>query len=240
MPFFDSSICRNVATAVEYHIVWQNQSIVDVLVYITISAITEATVTQSFTLAFTNNGKFSETLSIHKSGNPGYIQGLPVIAETVNSSTGITRKSMQFLSGVNGACNTLNNRDILFDNNVISGCALSVPVSIFQNCTALRFLVSSIQAHVIHSGTQRIGKYGNSQYNVDTDWVPILQADDYISYPSGGNLSCDGIFSSYHLEIAVALQGSAQNPQRMITGALLRRVNTTWTPLCPTWPCNST
>ncbi|XP_070571815.1 uncharacterized protein [Ptychodera flava] len=79
--------------------------------------------------------------------------------------------------GPGSLCSESSYRDIFFGEDITSGCIVRLGWSQFQNCTDLRNLMEGQLQQLFQA--DRIGKRGNSDPDVESDWAEIFNPIDH-------------------------------------------------------------
>jgi len=187
-----------------------------------------------------------------RSGNPGYINGKPVLAGVkvkldANDTSSLKREAIQLSvdprywltvpSTEKGVCLKDKRDSVLFNENLKRSCVLKVTFANFSKigCAELqseifRILLNESRSNLTQSSFNRyLGIFGNSRVNnFPPDWVEIL----IDSFPvistspafvnSSNTLKCKSIFTEVVLDIATSKFGSFKSPQTKILGGLVR------------------
>lgn len=168
----------------------------------------------------------NKTTPYRRSGNPGYITGLPVIVAVVEGEgdTAIiypstTNKSVSFTTvspTSRGLCNTEGDRlPINFGVDFRTGCFMLLKKDLDLNgCEEMqkniyKVLRSNLPTHV--------GIFGNASADTLLNWIPLINEapKDVVSISNG---RCTNMHTSILFEFLYASTGFQQNPQRKVVG----------------------
>ncbi|XP_040581590.1 tectonic-3-like [Lepeophtheirus salmonis] len=157
----------------------------------------------------------------HRSGNPGYIMGKPVlITEIDQNMTSYEFKDEFAYYGFfpNGHCNDPHRRkiSILFGENIRTGCVLEVGD---LSCSEIYKEISEIYSFNLDS--LYIGSFGNADIEKNEDWINILSKNNFalLQIQDNEDMSCS-LPQSLHIKILYSNVGSFSDPQRKIVGCL--------------------
>ncbi|XP_023273615.1 tectonic-1 isoform X1 [Seriola lalandi dorsalis] len=207
-------LCANVVLKVGYVVTYSpagqilNMSVSLVLGFVRKAALP---LKQDFQITFVQQNV--EQATVHYSGNPGYVVGLPLVSGT-RAADGIVRSIdlRDTLSLLHGAedqdClhGPHQRSPVLFGLDSLSGCTLRLEDA--ANCS----LVSQLLLDVLRGtdSPQYVASLGNSPLNNPLDWVQV-----HSNFNPGDAQSCS-IPLSFHLEVEWTKHGSLVNPQPQI------------------------
>ena len=151
-------------------------------------------VQQTFEISWTPS-TYSKTFDpIQKSGNPGYLNGKPVLAGTKTTSNGKNailllddpewRLSLasDYVSpgSTKLTCSGITDRShripIVFGQDVVSYCTLDFTLAQMSStaaCATIRQSIFQIQT-LTASSIDYVGKFGNSSFENLYEWVPVI------------------------------------------------------------------
>eukprot|EP00794_Sanderia_malayensis_P014026 gene14026-15485_t len=169
---------------------------------------------------------------IHRSGNPGYVIGKPLISQTqamIGSSSTTTLGLLLWKPTKTSLCSDAQTTPITFGKDASSGCLLRFGMDQFSNCTSLIEMVKQQQNNLIKA--IKVAKRGNPSGDIASDWL------DVVSLPTTTtvvNLTrdgvCHGVPSHFHVEILIAEAGLSYKSETWsmpcATGANARCFNT--------------
>ncbi|ESO97470.1 hypothetical protein LOTGIDRAFT_231625 [Lottia gigantea] len=203
----------------------------------TISTSNTQLISQSYFTKFT--GEFEDNAFV-RSGNPGYVNGEPVMAGILNNtvdSEGIVQQeimlnsnrdqwlTIQSNTGV-GDCLPSNRLSVVFGEDVRSGCFLQISLAgVADHCQFLQErIVQAVEgelAPIFAAGqyenvNRYVATFGNSDINKVGDWVPIQVQGRPIPAAAVG-LRCS-LSLGMNIQILYAKVGSLGNPQSKILG----------------------
>lgn len=204
----NSALCANVVLKAAYVLKYTPAGeIVNVTLSLVMGFICEAALPlhQEFQIAFVQ-----DEVTVHHSGNPGYVIGLPLVSGTMTAG-GIVRSinprdAISVLySAENQDCLRGPHRrsPILFGVDFVSGCTLRIEKD--ANCSLV--LQNILGVFRGSNYPQYVASFGNSPLDAVLDWLPIRS-----SLNPGEVQSCI-IPVSFHLEIQWTKYGSLANPQ---------------------------
>ena len=130
-PVFDvaTSQCNNTLLSLSYEILHDaTQGLVSVSVSIRVGVVSVGPVTQTYSVQFVYSDNETESVDLVRSGNPGYIQGQPVlggirIGETVNVSSDSSRWLTVLRGDGRGYCQG-DRESVTFRDDFRSSCIL--------------------------------------------------------------------------------------------------------------------
>ncbi|XP_038599751.1 tectonic-3 [Tachyglossus aculeatus] len=207
-PLLKGNICHNVVSQVIYEIETNGtfgiQKVSVRLVQTNLSGTPGASLQQHFTLLFRPfKQSTAASLALPRSGNPGYIVGMPLLA-----LTGGTRHSVSILqSQGDGSCSELRHQ-VQFGVNVLSGCKLRIEE---RDCSQVQSkLYTSLQGV---PSPDRLAIFGNAELTQKGEWTRVLTRNC-------GTLdkSCS-IPVSLEIQVLWAHVGLLSNPQAQVLGA---------------------
>ncbi|NXF33370.1 TECT1 protein, partial [Nyctibius bracteatus] len=243
LPMILDELCINIVLGVSYHITYTDAGeIIEAAASFVLGAINKAalSIQQSFEISFTQ----VNTTPVPRSGNPGYVVGLPIRA-------GFRPQGYPFPGEILFAALVLNtnkysqltilqstsNQDclaaqgartpVLFGYNMISGCQLRIRAA--MKCQPLtQTLLDLLKGQ---SFPEYVASFGNSQAQDVHDWVPIThlrtsdQSDNDRIYNTFQS-SCQ-IPVSLEIEVKWTKYGSLVNPQAKIVNVTATIATTT-------------
>jgi len=176
-----------------------------------------------------------------RSGNPGYHTGLPVLnAELVSTSSGSAMnarvpglKVYGSLSSTHCSESGLFSQDVLFGEDLLTGCSLGVTYQNFTDIcsqtgpnvldleTATGITLTSIPKFLwLNTSFAYLGTFGNADPLDVSQWLKMTFEGQPISPSLDENeRSCSSLTTSLHIEILHSKVGSSQSPQDKIIGA---------------------
>ncbi|KFP73732.1 Tectonic-1, partial [Apaloderma vittatum] len=224
LPVILGELCLNTVLGVSYHITYTDTGeIIEAAASFVLGAINKAalSIQQSFEISFTQ----VDTKPVPRSGNPGYVVGLPVRAgfrlqgypfpggmllvkaNKYSPLTILQSTSDQDCLAAQGA-----RTPVLFGYNMISGCKLRITEA--MKCQPLtQTLLDLLKGQ---SFPEYVASFGNSQAQDVLDWVPItyLYVSEQRIYHTFQS-SCQ-IPVSLEIEVKWTKYGSLVNPQARI------------------------
>ncbi|KAI8813181.1 hypothetical protein BJ742DRAFT_849958 [Cladochytrium replicatum] len=198
----------------------------------------EVAVTQTFSVQYVEtNG----TVTYSRSGNPGYLDGYPVLAGSLvqnGESGGISYSPDPYssLSLPNDFYNTANNRlecpdpgdmlrrvPVTFSEDTIAGCTLHLTYDeVTKRCSDIRQQAYNVLT-LTASKVTHVGRFGNASVENVWDWIRVINTvpssiiQDSLNDSTPG--LCSPILTEFNIQILTARFGSQQMPQRGIVGA---------------------
>lgn len=251
-PTFDrtSRTCSNVVVKVEYEFKWRERQVDAVTAKITLGIVQlpslqpksglatsdsfANTLGQIFSVKFLHSPRLNAStisqIPFQRSGNPGYVRGLPVVSRNLDNSSGQVRsgKIQLWSPGPNSLCADSALTPVLYGEDAFSGCLLRLSLDDMRNCSSLRELVLTNQNRLIQATD--IGRRGNAKLNSSNDWLPVIRepiANNVETSSEEGN--CPGILSGLIIEMLVTDAGKYGGvPQMEIVGTRIRLQYSTW------------
>ncbi|KAK3739316.1 hypothetical protein QZH41_017889 [Actinostola sp. cb2023] len=240
-----SKICSNVVLNVTYRFDTFEQKISKVRVTVTLgnvrlpaqSSATIATsespvntITQYFITTFLNTSNASSSATVTRSGNPGYIRGLPLLAVTSSGSDStLTQLLVRSPSG-DGLCTSSSTTPILYGETSSTGCLLKLGIDDMRNCTRVRELVRANQEALLKA--THVGRTGNARATTNEDWLPIIR-ETIKDPPTTSNTTftgvCPDIPYGLLVHVLVAEAGRYKGVAQMeVVGLKISYKYTTW------------
>uniref|UniRef100_A0A8D0H0T1 Tectonic family member 2 n=1 Tax=Sphenodon punctatus TaxID=8508 RepID=A0A8D0H0T1_SPHPU len=214
--------CQNVTFAEYYTFIWKHEAIREVHVTVLLGKLCLGEIlTQRFTVNFVS---LNSTSAAELSGNPGYHVGRPVRAANVSSSGAVSTLNLWQPVG-RGLCTQATFTPVLFGLNAFSGCVLEVGVD--EDCNQLRENVDKKLNLLVQ--TTHVGKRGNSNGSVPSDWVEIILSPS--TNTSDRNLKgiCLEVPAQLNIRIITADVGAIEGiPQQEILGVQISFSTVTW------------
>eukprot|EP00794_Sanderia_malayensis_P016797 gene16797-18492_t len=230
---FNTNTCKNVLFKAVYTI---NYDVTSSALNITSATVdfvlgdvvsSQASFTQEFTVKFQKQGS---TGVFSRSGNPGYVRGLPVLAGTLQTNAqqkeSITLNSnpKNWLTLVHtsatGTCATSSQRtSVKFGYNMRTGCFISIKqVMTTAECVTLQNIIYNT---LLVDFPTHVAMFGNSAVTNTADWVKIIN-----NKPSTPAIAVDGrctnMILGVHIEILYSKTGYLGNPQSRIVGVQVK------------------
>ncbi|CAG5993474.1 unnamed protein product [Menidia menidia] len=208
------SLCANVVLKVMYVITYSPAGeVVKATVSLVLGFVQRAAtlLEQEFHITFVQED--GGDMAVHRSGNPGYVVGLPIVSAT-RTTGGITRStsprdtlSLLHSSEHQDCLRAPHQRaPVLFGLDFVSGCTLRLEE--VTNCSTVSQLVlDSLRGQNL---PQYVASFGNSPLESQLDWVPIKRNLNPLD-PQSCNIPV-----SLHFEIEWTKYGSLVNPQAQI------------------------
>ncbi|KAJ3303109.1 Tectonic-1 [Kappamyces sp. JEL0829] len=214
-------------------------------------------VSQSFRANFQLD---STSITYPKSGNPGYVLGMPVLAgtQTTSAAASSTATAVAYIpdpiygltlptdvqSSTNGySCPSTTNLQsrspVTFGENSKGGCTLWLKYSDLSGaaaCSTLRANIVALQT-LSSQYINMIGMYGNSSVtNALSEWISVLDSRPswLTASTSDPNGSCSGLLTDFDIQFLYTALGSSANPQYAIVGARYQYTSGTFQWRCKT------
>ncbi|XP_068923191.1 LOW QUALITY PROTEIN: tectonic-3 [Petaurus breviceps papuanus] len=209
-PHLDGNTCLNVVSQVIYVIETNGtfgiQKISLSFILMNISGNPGASIQQRFTMRFHAFQHRRAARPLARSGNPGYIFGMPLLVLKGDTSDPMTISQ----SHSDGSC-SVNRRKVEFGVNMMTGCKFRVED---RNCDHLQDKI-----YKTLSGTSSpvyLGIVGNSKPSHSGHWVKVFTKN--CSALAKNCTSCCGIPFSLEIQILWAYVGLQSNPQAHVLG----------------------
>jgi len=230
----NAGVCTNVLLEVSYEIILDAAGApttvrADVLLANSLTAANVTKINQRFSVEF-----LASSNEIKRSGNPGYINGLPLLIGQKNGNIVNVYSHGFELTGVNadGSCVAANTNTwnpwattIGFNEKVVFGCTLSMAEAAYKNfCENAEFADYEIFDQI--GFIETIGRFGTADQLRILDWVDVESVA--APTPTLDNLTCNNMPSVLEIEIWVAKAGAVSNPQTFVLRARKSYKTTTW------------
>ncbi|XP_036593182.1 LOW QUALITY PROTEIN: tectonic-3 [Trichosurus vulpecula] len=209
-PQLDGNTCLNVVSQVIYEIETNGtfgiQKVSLSFILMNLSGDPGASIQQHFTIHFHPFQHRRALLPLARSGNPGYIFGMPLLVLKGDSSVPMTISQ----SHSDGSC-SVNRRKVEFGVNMMTGCKFREEN---RNCDHLQD-----EIYKTLSGTSSpvyLGIAGNSEPSHIGHWVKVFTKN--CSALAKNCTSCCGIPFSLEIQILWAYVGLQSNPQAHVLG----------------------
>lgn len=211
---------------------------------LTAAAATAVGIPQQFSLTFKDaDGPATEPannlFARAKSGNPGYLDGLPVVAGSVvtQGSGSDEKRAVQPLSGGlevfaptgGGTCPSAGSAEgqgtpVLFGYDAVVECGEELTAALLKaRCE------SGAAPPALEVNATRVGLFGNADPLRANQWLELAVA---AAGPAGtytaATGTCSELVDGVHYEFVVARVGQATSPQRKIVAARARYSTTEW------------
>lgn len=196
-----------------------------------------ASVAQSFSASFSSSASVTRTAAAgnlmdrSRSGNPGYLYGLPLLAGLSSSdgTASVIRAQQPGLGlpavTLTGDCgDDMTDLVVRFGVDVRAGCSLTLTRSELEAMCAGggSYMVGDIPSF-FNVTTTHVGIFGNADPLDVTQWLPIdtsLTSATYLWDDKTG--TCSNLITSVNYRFLVAEVGKANNPQKKIIAAQVR------------------
>ncbi|XP_022523013.2 tectonic-2 [Astyanax mexicanus] len=230
----EGRLCVNVVLALSYAIYWKENGLTGISVTRHTGNITlnpAVTLSTRYSAVFVNGNVTSQP----NSGNPGYLEGRPVIGGILDSTTGvIERASFSLWQAVgDGLCSSAGLRPVLYGLNSTSGCLIPVRLLNLTQCSQLRETVRSVLSGLVPATL--VSWSGKPDFFSLSNWTQITTVVQNSSLqPAGGFAGvCSGIPAHLHIHIRSFSFGTVGGvPQKMIQAVELSFKESTWTLEC--------
>lgn len=261
---FYGGVCRQALRSVTWTVIANNQNkISGVLADVVLTDVAESNSTtvptvalQEFNIEYTaesfdmsygvNAREYGNAVNMSRSGNPGYIQGLPLLSGTRDYTAGDTDTMVARVPGLevmgsatDGMCpnvtrGALPTQSVEFGVDMMTGCMLSLTQSelatmcddsetspyIALNERVYASTGSSVYAPVFLNLTDtHVGMFGNADPLDVTQWLEIDIGTTTMGSWDKSELECSHLITSLNLKFLVAYVGSVDNPQAKIVSA---------------------
>ncbi|XP_055346821.1 tectonic-3-like [Paramacrobiotus metropolitanus] len=229
----DTDTCANAVTNVEYTIRHNASSITAAEVTVTLATINASDngFAQSFRIRFSSVANLSGKTPIKRSGNPGYLDGTPVLVAYRNEQNTVILSTLKIPRfSASSECGDHGN-DVVFGENVQMSCLLYVNISDpSEACQRLQSQI--VDAMKVDSDWPfAVSGYGNAtEYDVNQiNWTPVQMVDETDATNTHTKFlapnACKNIATGLSIEILYSKVGFLENPQPKITGLLYRLEN---------------
>ena len=230
-PSFDGRVCSNVLKGAQFTFLHNGTGIiVGASVTLTLGDVAVANnngsqhtaLSQRFVVRFV---KVNATApAVQRSGNPGYVEGAPLLAGNCSSSTvALSSDNGAWLTVLDSGSGCSGRVSVRFLEDKVTSCQYRVPTDSLYKCgTNLAPLMAPLVSCV--------GRYGDSSPLDVSQWIPILNKTN-----TGG--PCDAV-TSIHMQILVAYIGSFASPQAVVVGVQVTYSTTNVFSLCRGSRCN--
>ncbi|XP_064487797.1 tectonic-3-like [Ornithodoros turicata] len=233
LPYYSNGRCHMAVRAVSYKIVHDGiRGIHNVTAEYEMDSIEDDAVSfkQSFSTVYSWYNEAEEGVYGVYSGRPGYIVGLPILAECFESDNvnceSNTQTRLTAPAPEDGLCSPSSRRfPLKFGINVRTGCLLSV-ASLTTCATLQRAVLHSLlgdDANLTH-----VAMTGNANRSQPEDWTAMLEEQkpdpklvDFDEEDNSCHLGATGI----DVHVLFARTESGTDPQNKIIGILYRYVN---------------
>ncbi|KAL5489147.1 hypothetical protein EMCRGX_G018205 [Ephydatia muelleri] len=229
-PSYDGRVCRNVLTKAQFTFLHNGTGVIlgasatltlgDVVVA---NGTQQTPLTQRFVVSFVKVSG-TEVPAVQRSGNPGYVEGAPVLAGNCSSSTvALSVDNGAWLTVLDSGSSCSGRVSVRFLEDRVTSCQYYVSTESLYKCGTN---LTSLMAPLVSC----VGRYGNSSPLDVSQWIPILNNTN-----TGG--PCD-VVTSLHLQILFAYTGSFVSPQAVVVGAQVTYSTTDVFSLCRGSKCN--
>jgi len=220
-PYGSNCICSGVVLEAHYTVLTnpENTALVSVFADLVTGTTSSCSVIQRFSLSFQSN-----TVVMARSGNPGYLPGLPVLFKSTAGSVDIVNLK---LGGVNadGSCNTQgaayylsSSPTLTFRSELIYTCFQTFTYSQLQqycesnpaNYDSMFFALKALPAYV--------AMFGNADFTNIDDFLPLNLTTGFASVWDESSGACN-LTHTMVIELVTAEIGAASNPQPKIVDA---------------------
>uniref|UniRef100_A0A8D0HGS8 Tectonic family member 3 n=1 Tax=Sphenodon punctatus TaxID=8508 RepID=A0A8D0HGS8_SPHPU len=214
-PWMDGNTCHNVVSEVIYEVAFSGiHGIQNVSVEFKVTSVSGTPGTsfrQQFTLHFRQSRTPSRTT--HRSGNPGYLTGAPVLALHNGTRQHVTILQNQ----ADGRCSDSLRHEVQFGMNVRTGCKFSIPLGTEKvNCSHIQETV--FQALHGVRRPQSLAVTGNADPIQAEEWSSILLQNCNVQAVENRD-SCCLVPTSLEIQVLWAQMGLRSNPQAQVLGA---------------------
>ncbi|CAN0403321.1 unnamed protein product [Pylaiella littoralis] len=180
-----------------------------------------------------------------RSGNPGYLPGLPVLAGILASSDDFEYVAAGGSSGGGGldlmvgegrGCDDVGTSPVEFAYDGLGCCVLSLTRdALAEHCVGSGQYVdpdtgfTPLAFQNTSSSVEYLGSYGNSDPLDVSQWIemPVASSADTASWDDKSGV-CSSVVSTLEYRVLYAVVGSAANPQSKIVSAAARYGKSDW------------
>jgi tectonic-1/3 len=233
---FNSNTCLNSLSSIQYYISYSSDGIiqgVDVdIILEDFSYKTEDTLYQmSFGISFIENNSPDALISgivRKKSGNPGYIKSLPVIAGLTTSN--LTKNAvMQSVNGIEFytglSCNGSQIVTVNFGEDLVTACMIQMTLAELEYACELNEFAPLQE---VEASVNVVGRFGNANFNNINDWVKINTLSPPTPTWDPNTLTCQNIASGLQYDMIMVKTSSKYNEQWKIGGVQRYRFGQNW------------
>ncbi|KAJ3123616.1 Ubiquitin-conjugating enzyme E2 J1 [Nowakowskiella sp. JEL0407] len=196
--------------------------------------------------SLTQTEQVTEMVGKIRSGNPGYITGLPILSGKLatNSTLSAIEYSPDPLSGITLlrnvpaidtiscplATDPINRIPVTFNEDIITGCTKYYNFDdINLRCDEIRKEIYKLQTLTLEN-LSHVAKFGNASYLNVNEWIMILKPSSQSVDGSQITLgdtpgTCSNVLTSLDIKFIVANFGSKKNPQKGIVGAQVQYIS---------------
>uniref|UniRef100_A0A8D0HGR6 Tectonic family member 3 n=1 Tax=Sphenodon punctatus TaxID=8508 RepID=A0A8D0HGR6_SPHPU len=211
-PWMDGNTCHNVVSEVIYEVAFSGiHGIQNVSVEFKVTSVSGTPGTsfrQQFTLHFRVSQSRTPSRTTHRSGNPGYLTGAPVLALHFPQVTILQNQA-------DGRCSDSLRHEVQFGMNVRTGCKFSIPLGTEKvNCSHIQETV--FQALHGVRRPQSLAVTGNADPIQAEEWSSILLQNCNVQ---ANRDSCCLVPTSLEIQVLWAQMGLRSNPQAQVLGA---------------------
>eukprot|EP00752_Nemacystus_decipiens_P014257 g12678.t1 len=180
-----------------------------------------------------------------RSGNPGYLPGLPVLAGRLESSEDFEYVApggsddgggLELMVGEGRGCEDVGTSPVEFAYDAFGCCVLSLTrLELAEHCTGSGPHVdpetgfTPLAFYNTSSSVEYLGSYGNADPLDPSQWVeiPVASSADTASWDDKSGV-CSSVVSTLEYRVLYAPVGSAANPQSKIVSAAARYGKSDW------------
>ena len=194
---------------------------------------------QKFSVSFVT----SSTQQQAKSGNPGYINGLPLLVGQSDATTGGVLAYFQGFSLVGadtkGKCLTSASSSlsdyadpiITFGEDLVYTCSISLTQAQLQSYCGNQPQIQSLPLFSNLAFWQLFGRFGNANIYSPKDWTAVTIDESFSSLGAGtlNGPACTSFYSSVNYKLYWSTVGYQENPQSYIVKVVKEALPETWT-----------
>eukprot|EP00903_Cladosiphon_okamuranus_P006338 g6208.t2 len=180
-----------------------------------------------------------------RSGNPGYLPGLPVLAGRLESSEDFEYVApggtgggggLELMVGEGKGCDDVGTSPVEFVYDAFGCCVLSLTrEALAEHCAGSGQYVdpetgfTPLAFHNTSSSVEYLGSYGNADPLDVSQWVemPVTSSADTASWDDESGV-CSSTVSTLEYQVLYAPVGAAANPQSKIVSAAVRYGKSDW------------
>ncbi|GIL73092.1 hypothetical protein Vretimale_4708 [Volvox reticuliferus] len=181
------------------------------------------------------------------SGNPGYINGFPVLAGTQVTDPSGAVAIQRLVSGMpvptpgpNGLCNATSFGTVKYGVNFTSSCSISLTAlqlkefCINQTNQPEKYLRLAMPTLLlsIENGSLYLGEWGDADFSNINDWVQVsvsgVPFNETVPIYSEADMACSGLVIGFDLQIVTGVAFSSNNLQQKVLYAKLCFTTGVW------------
>jgi tectonic-1/3 len=218
LPVYNTSllVCNNALLQISYKFYHNGSAgIIMAFVDIDIGQVDSHRIKQVFSVQFLSLESNTTINTFKRSGNPGYIDGEPVIVGNydVNNIHGVIADWLTIMNvGKNGNCN--ERYSVTFKDNIKTFCTLRIQSSVIKSgCYDL----DTLSLFFGNFQFNRVAIYGNSDPSNASQWVDVF-TDKPVT------MGCSSVVTGVQILVFYSYSGSVHSPHTLITGVHMQYI----------------